>query len=221
MITKKCAKCKIEKPVCDFDKNIYYKDSYTSYCKICRKEYNKKYRDSHQEEIKKYRLLNREKHKEVMKKWHNDNKEKEKEYGIKYRERKNYLQAKRRKENPQKNREWNREYQRKRRKNELNYTKDRIRNMVSYSFKRKGYTKKSKTYKILGAEYNIVWEYLKNTWFINYGKKYNGEDYEIDHIIPLATAKTEEEIIKLCHYTNLQLLTPEDNLKKGNSIIKK
>lgn len=40
----------------------------------------------------------------------------------------------------------------------------------------------------------------------------------IDHIIPLATAKTEEDVIKLCHYTNLQLLKGEDNLSKGDKL---
>ena len=43
----------------------------------------------------------------------------------------------------------------------------------------------------------------------------NKEKVHIDHIIPLATAKTEEDVIKLCHYTNLQLLKAKDNLKKG------
>ena len=38
--------------------------------------------------------------------------------------------------------------------------------------------------------------------------------YHIDHIVPLATAQTEEDVIKLCHYTNLQLLTAKDNLEK-------
>ena len=91
--------------------------------------------------------------------------------------------------------------------------------MISHSFRRKGYTKRSKTFEILGAEYDIVWEHLKNTWYSNYGTDYNGEDYEIDHIKPLSLANTEGEIIKLCHYSNLQLLTPEDNLKKSNNII--
>jgi hypothetical protein len=29
-------------------------------------------------------------------------------------------------------------------------------------------------------------------------------EWHIDHIIPLASANTEKEMIDLCHYTNLQ-----------------
>jgi hypothetical protein len=43
--------------------------------------------------------------------------------------------------------------------------------------------------------------------------------WHIDHVIPLSSAKTEEEVYKLCHYTNLQPLWAEDNLKKGSKII--
>jgi len=43
--------------------------------------------------------------------------------------------------------------------------------------------------------------------------------WHIDHIIPLSSAKTEEEIIKLCHYTNLQPLWAEENLAKSNKIL--
>jgi hypothetical protein len=50
------------------------------------------------------------------------------------------------------------------------------------------------------------------TWD-NYGL-YNGElnyGWDVDHIIPLSSVKTEEELIKLNHYTNLQPLCSKIN----------
>jgi hypothetical protein len=44
--------------------------------------------------------------------------------------------------------------------------------------------------------------------------------WEIDHIIPISSAKNKEEMISLCHYTNLQPLWHIDNMIKGNKIIK-
>lgn len=43
---------------------------------------------------------------------------------------------------------------------------------------------------------------------------YNGElnyGWDIDHIIPISTAKNEEDIIRLNHYTNLQPLCSKVN----------
>ena len=44
-------------------------------------------------------------------------------------------------------------------------------------------------------------------------------EWHIDHIIPLSSAKTEDEIYKLCHYTNLQPLWALDNIMKSNKIM--
>ena len=47
---------------------------------------------------------------------------------------------------------------------------------------------------------------------------YGEKGWHIDHIIPLASATTVEEMIKLCHYTNLQPLWWDANLRKGDSL---
>jgi HNH endonuclease len=54
----------------------------------------------------------------------------------------------------------------------------------------------------------------------NWGK-YDGKintSWDIDHIIPISSAVTEEDILKLNHYTNLQPLCSYVNryIKKDN-----
>ena len=93
--------------------------------------------------------------------------------------------------------------------------KSQVRTMIRDSFRRKGLKKSDNTEKILGCSLIAFQEHLLQTWKERYGVAWNGEDCHIDHIVPLATAKTEEDIIRLCHYTNLQLLTPSDNFEKG------
>ena len=44
----------------------------------------------------------------------------------------------------------------------------------------------------------------------NYGQ------WHVDHIKPLSLATTEQQIIELNHYTNLQPLWAVDNIKKSN-----
>jgi hypothetical protein len=101
----------------------------------------------------------------------------------------------------------------------------RIRSMLNGAFKIKGLPKTKNLNEILGISIEELKNYLESkfepwmTWD-NHGK-YNGElnfGWDIDHIIPLSSAKTEEEIIKLNYYTNLQPLCSKVNrdIKKGN-----
>ena len=49
----------------------------------------------------------------------------------------------------------------------------------------------------------------------------NHGEWHIDHIIPLSSANTKEEMIPLFNYKNLQPLLAEDNIRKGDKIIVK
>jgi membrane-associated HD superfamily phosphohydrolase len=99
--------------------------------------------------------------------------------------------------------------------------KRNIRGVLS----RKAFSKKSKTQEILGCSFEELKQYLETkfeSWmnWDNYGK-YNGEvnfGWDIDHIIPLASAKTEDELLKLNHFSNLQPLCSRINrdVKRDN-----
>ena len=105
--------------------------------------------------------------------------------------------------------------------------KNNLRTNIWSSIKRCGYKKYSKTYEILCCsfeEFKLHLESKFEDWMNleNYGK-YNGElnyGWDIDHIIPVSSANSEEEIIKLNHYTNLQPLCSKINrdIKKDKLI---
>jgi hypothetical protein len=80
---------------------------------------------------------------------------------------------------------------------------------------------KNKTYNdIIGCSPEFLKEYLENQFAEGMSWDNHGQySWHIDHIIPLSSAKTDEEIYKLCHYTNLQPLWAEDNLRKSNKIL--
>lgn len=102
----------------------------------------------------------------------------------------------------------------------------KIRNLIGLTFKNKGFTKKTKTYIILGCsfgEYKAHIEAKFEPWmnWTNYGPYIPDSErtWNIDHIIPIASANTEDEVIKLNHYTNLRPLCSKENLDKSNRII--
>ena len=105
----------------------------------------------------------------------------------------------------------------KEKENPLENFKQRMRSNLRGAFKRRGYKKNTKSYELLGEEWTVVKDYFEllfqegMTWD-NMGK------WHIDHIIPLSGTETEEEVIRLCHYTNLQPLWAEDNWEKSDKI---
>ena len=58
---------------------------------------------------------------------------------------------------------------------------------------------------------HIELKFIDDMNWNNYG------DWQVDHIIPLASAINKEEMIKLCHHKNLQPLSKKENLKKRDN----
>lgn len=230
--TKICKKCNSEKEIGEFVKKSK-EDDYRNQCKDCYnsykreqrlikndyyKEYGKKYRENNREQLRKNQAKyvksqldnNREKYKNRLAVSAKKNYKKEiavarqKEYRIKNKDivnkKLNLLYKKRAENDP------------------LFKLKVSLRKMINNKLKYGGYSKKTKTQQILGCSFEEFKEYLESKFesWMNWGNygKYNGTlnfGWDIDHIIPLSSAKTEEEIIKLNHYTNLQPLCSYTN----------
>lgn len=164
-----------------------------------RKEHKIKHRDRVLEQKREYYAKN----KETVKKWFTDNedilREKRK---AKYEENKPEI--------------FEKIYQRKR-TDPLYKLKFTLRIRIYGALKRKGWTKNSSNIKLLGASYETVKSYIENQFtegmsWDNHGK------WHIDHIIPLSKAETEEEIVSLFNYKNLQPLWALENFKKNDSL---
>lgn len=236
---KMCSKCLIEKDFCDFHKHKGTNDGYYTICKICRKPISEKYFKENKELInirrsKKYyenhkenlikdrkRIKNeREKRLESSKIYYAVNKDKVKEYQKKHYElnKENYIKrAKVWRDNNKERSNLLVNVRNKIRKKEdvLFKLKTKLKTDIYISLKRK---KKSKTLEqIIGLSLTEYKKHIENQFedwmsWDNWGL----HTWHIDHIIPLSSAKTEEEVYLLWNYTNLRPLSANENLKKGN-----
>lgn len=226
METKICKKCGMEKSIIDFrlkkSKNGDYKIYYC--CKDCEKEIRKKYnsrieiKQKQHDYKQKYMKEHKEELKEKSKQYYlrPETKKKRKEYLLKNKEHIKIMAKKYR----EKNREELNKKEREKRQNDYIYRlKNVVRKLVDRSFNYVNKEKCNKTKEIVGLSIDELENYLLQTFKDNYGYEWDGkEKVHIDHIIPLAIAKTEQDVIRLCHYTNLQLLKAKDNLKKGTKL---
>lgn len=170
-----------------------------------------------------YYIKNKESLIERGRKYYDTNKdnilEKCKEYVKNNFDKTSNYQKKYRENNKEKLRNYKYYYNKTRRETDILFNlRNNISHRVREFLKVKNITKNNKTFEIVGCSPQFLSEYLQKQ-FVDGMTWENRSEWHIDHIIPLSSAKTEEEIYKLCHYTNLQPLWAEDNLKKSNKII--
>lgn len=193
---KKCLSCGEIKELDCFSKHRASKDGLRTRCKNClnkeRREYYNRNRDKSLDYSKKYYEKNKEAISTWMKKYAEDNREVLREKAKKYR-RKRYNS------------------------DELFKMKSDIRTRIRSGFKSYGGKDKS-SIEYLGCSIEFYKEYLESKFtegmnWDNYG------EWHIDHIVPLASAKTKIELGSLFHYKNTQPLWAEDNLRKGDKLM--
>jgi hypothetical protein len=222
--TKICSKCKEEQNVCKFGKDSRKKDGLRVTCNDCRKLESKLYREKYPEKrkqtyslyyqnnkekvlikFKEYKEKNPEKRKEISLKSYHKNKEKYKERQKEYRESVKTIRAK---------------YQKMLLETNVVYKISQLcRSRIHNFLTKNNITKRNKTFDIVGCTPEFLKEHIEKQFTEKMSWGLMGKYIHIDHIIPLSSAKTEEEVYQLCHYTNLQPLWAEDNLRKGNKII--
>tara|TARA_R110002051_G_scaffold304951_2_gene374572 strand:+ start:133 stop:714 length:582 start_codon:yes stop_codon:yes gene_type:complete len=191
---KICSQCSIEKPQEDFY-------SGRNKCKVCYLGNKKKFVKNNPEKVReskrKYYIENVDKILLQKKEYRKRNRPSIREY----------------------QKEYNKEYVPHKLKTDKIYKiKYVLRKLIAHSMWNKGYTKKSRTFEILGISYEEFSLYMERQFVKGMSWDNHGE-WHIDHIIPLASAITEADVIRLNYYTNLQPLWAKDNLSKGSKII--
>jgi hypothetical protein len=202
---KFCVCCQTSKPFSEFYRAGKYKEAiyYRPECKECLPEEEKLKRIERQ---KKYRSTDKYKNTRRKLKTSDNYKQKAKEYARRpeVKARRSYLANIRAKERYK--------------IDELFRLKITMRARLYEILTRFKYPKRGSIFKYLGCDINALKAHLESQFKDNMSWNNYGE-WHVDHIIPLASAKSEEELIALCHYTNLQPLWAIDNLKKSDKIL--
>ena len=95
-----------------------------------------------------------------------------------------------------------------------------LRSRTNFIIKNKDLIKENKMLKIIGCSLPQLKDHLEKQF--TSGMNWNNNTlhgWHVDHIIPLSSAKTLDDVERLCHYTNLQPLWAKDNILKSDKII--
>jgi hypothetical protein len=203
--TKICNVCGNQKMLNEFHLRPDSKDGLRNECKSCTRN-----------RVNNYRKINKEKTNNWNKSTYHRNIEKHKETKKKYRDKTKEEQKKRAKKYRENNKEKINNYSKNRKKYDIEFKiRCNVRSRVKNFLKSKNIKNNNTTFKIVGCEPSKLKEHLEKQFkdgmsWENYGL--NG--WHIDHIIPLISGITENEIYQLCHFTNLQPLWWYENLEK-------
>mgnify|MGYP006412353579 CR=1 FL=1 len=222
---KRCSKCKDWKQVGEYHKAKKLWDGLTTACKECRFLSNNSYYRKNKEKIKartrEYNEKNKEKIKAKTREYKEKNKEKlkakKREYNRKNKE-KNKIK---RREYIEKNKEQIKEQRnkrlRQRRKEDPLYRMSmNIRANLRYTLRRAKEKKQKSTFKYVGCTPEFLLARLQRQC-----KERGLNEYEVDHMMPVSSfdLRDPEQLRRAWNISNLQALSPQENLRKSGKIV--
>lgn len=201
---KYCNLCKLEKHLSDFHKRSSRASGLASNCKACVSAREKRrYEENRQtilDNVRAYNDRNREKINARQRKYTKENKAAIKAYVSKNRDRINKAWREKQKNNP------------------AFAMAVRFRRRLNYALSNIGVRKVKSSVDFLGCSFEEFKIHLESKF--TEGMSWDNRHlWEIDHILPMRLAKTEADVIRLSHYTNLQPLWRKDNRKKSGKVI--
>ncbi len=222
---KECSSCKEIKPTELFSKNSKSKSGFKSYCKVCASIKNKDYRERCPEVDKLYRENNKDILAEKNSQYYQNNKEsiktRIKEWQISNPEKVKISKKKHADKNKKHYQEKNREWENNKLQTDPQYRVTRnLRSLIGQSFSRilkKKLKRSKKSEELLGCTFEFFLSYIEAQFtesmsFDNYG------EWELDHIKPVASASSLEEVEDLNHYTNFRPIWRGHNRQKWSKI---
>lgn len=237
--TKVCSTCKLTKDTTLFSKDKTRKDGHHRMCKACQKAYydanklrynqqSSEYREANRDQInerrrdryEEYYEANKDHIKEYRQEYYQTHKDQYKEHDKAYYEANKQLRNEQCKEYRDGNKDqiliYQKQYRKKRKARDPLYALTiRIRDLIGHSLRKNRYTKKSRTYEILGCSYEEFMVHIESQ-FVEGMSWDNRDKWHIDHRVPVSWGQTEEEVIALNHYTNLKPMWALDNIQKNN-----
>lgn len=169
------------------------------------KEYYQKNREKILAGNKRWSDNNKERHRALIRKWSAENPDKVSAYSRTHRakpERKEYFNS----------------YQREKRLSDPIYTiSGRVRARIKTALSERGHGKDKVSKEILGCSWEFFLQYLESQ-FVDGMNWSNRHLWHIDHYIPIAAAKSKEDVYMLNHYSNLRPLWATDNFKKNDTL---
>lgn len=195
MNSKICGKCKVEKPIGEFNKKINMKDGYNRYCRICAGEMNKKH----------YHEVRKNKDADYYKEYRDCNKDYAKEYRESHRDEARIYQ---------------REWERNKRKTDPSF---RLKKVITVSIlgalKAYNLKKQDRTLNYLGTSISEYCAYLESLFTPEMNWENYASYWEIDHIKPIDSfdLTDEKQVYECFNYKNTRPLYWLENVQKGKN----